>query len=130
MLNIDTPKPVAFVEQHKWWVVWKSYLVTEFVPGQNLYVFLRDNSITEEKQSNVTRQVKEMLDKLNKHKISHGDLKHSNILITDAGPVLTDLDGAKVHKCNWIYSVRRQKDLRRFRKQLPECSCRSLFEKV
>jgi len=127
MLNIDTPKPVAFVEQHKWWVVWKSYLVTEFVPGQNLYDFLRDNSITEEKQSNVTRQVKEMLDKLNKHKISHGDLKHSNILITDTGPVLTDLDAMRAHKWNWTYNVRQQKDLRRLLRQLPQRSVLASF---
>ncbi len=130
MLNIATPKPLAYIEQRRGPLVWNSYLVTEYVQGRRLYDFLRDDNITEQQRSKVIQQIKQLLDELGKHRITHGDLKHTNILITENGPVLTDLDGAKVHKCNWIYSVRRRKDLRRFRKQLSECSYRSLFERV
>ena len=62
------------------------------------------------------QQIKDLFDKLGKYRITHGDLKHLNILITDNGPVLTDLDGMKVHKCNWIYKLRRARDLQRFGK--------------
>lgn len=130
MLNIATPKPLAYIEQRRGPLVWKSYLVTEYVRGYRLYDFLQDSKISQEERSKVTQLIKQLLDELGKHRITHGDLKHSNILVTDNGPVLTDLDGVKVHKWNWIYRMRRRKDLRRFRKQLPECSCRSLFEKV
>jgi tRNA A-37 threonylcarbamoyl transferase component Bud32 len=62
------------------------------------------------------RQVKNMLDKIGKYRITHGDLKHTNILITDNGPMITDLDGMKVHKWNWTYKISRAKDLQRFAK--------------
>jgi tRNA A-37 threonylcarbamoyl transferase component Bud32 len=114
MLNISTPKPLAYIEQRKGTLVWKSYLVTEYVEGQKLYDFLRDDNVTEEKQSEITQQVKKLLDKLGEHRISHGDLKHTNILITENGPVLSDLDGMQVHKLSWAYKIRQNKDIKRF----------------
>jgi len=114
MLDIPTPKSLAYVEQLKGSLVWKSYLVTEYVKGQKLYDFLRDNKRGEEEHSKVIQQVKDLLDELGKYRITHGDLKHTNILVTDDGPVLTDLDGMKVHKFNWTYRLRQVKDLEYF----------------
>jgi serine/threonine protein kinase len=98
-------------------LIWESYLITEYVEGQKLYDFLRDSNVTEEERLKVTEQIKELLKKLGKHRITHGDLKHSNILLTEKEAVLTDLDGMKAYKCNWMYTVRRRKDLRRFSKR-------------
>ncbi len=109
MLQIPTPKPVAYFEHRKYKLVWKSYLITEYVEGQMLYDFLRD-SITEEEHSMVAGQLAELLERLGKYRITHGDLKHSNILVTGNGVVLTDLDGMKVHKYKWLYKICRAKD--------------------
>lgn len=117
-LNIATPRPLAYIEQRRGLLIWKSYLVTEYVEGQKLYNFLRDDNITEQRRLNEIQRVMKLLDKLWKYRITHGDLKHTNILITDNGLVLTDLDGMKVHKWTWIYKHRRRKDLRRFSEQL------------
>lgn len=117
-LNIAAPRPLAYIEHRRGLLIWKSYLVTEYVEGQKLYNFLRDDNITEQRRLNEIQRVMKLLDKLWKYRITHGDLKHTNILITDNGPVLTDLDGMKVHKWTWIYRHRRRKDLRRFSKQL------------
>lgn len=114
MLGISTPKPLAYVEQRKGLLVWKSYLVTEYVKGQKLYDFLRDNERGEEERSKVIQQVKDLLDKLGKYRITHGDLKHTNILVTDDGLVLTDLDGMRVHRWNWTYKIKRAKDVENF----------------
>jgi serine/threonine protein kinase len=116
-LQIPTPKPLAYIEQRKGPLVWKSYLVTEYVDGQKLYHFLRDGSVTQQQRSAVTRQVMDLLNNLGQYRISHGDLKHSNILITDNGPVLTDLDGMKVHRWDWIHRARQTKDITRFAKK-------------
>jgi len=113
MLNIATPKPLAYIEQRKGKFIWKSYLVTEYVKGRRLRDFLRDGKTPEQQRSKVTGQVKELLDKMRKYRITHGDLKHTNILITDNGPVLTDLDAMQVHRWKWFFKINRGKDLAR-----------------
>ena len=114
MLNITTPKPLAYIEKHKRLLLWNCYLVTEYARGQKLYDFLRDDSVTKQQRSKATRQVAELLDELGKHRISHGDLKHSNILITENGPAIIDLDAMTAHKWGRLYNLRRAKDLERF----------------
>lgn len=111
MLGIDTPKPLAFIEEYRGPLVWKSYFITEYVDGQNLSDFLRDIHTTEDKRSKAAQQIKEMLDKLRKYRIIHGDLKHSNILVADNGPVLTDLDAIKVYKWDWTYKIGSNKSI-------------------
>lgn len=119
MLNIATPKGLAYIEKRRGLLVWKSYLVTEYIRGCKLYDFLRDDNVTQEERSKVTQQIKKLLDKLGKYRISHGDLKHTNILITDNGPILTDLDGMKVHKRDWTYQRHWAKDRARLLKDWP-----------
>ena len=115
-LKIATPKPLAYIEQYKGKLVWKSYLVTEYIEGQKLYDFLRDGKTGQEQRSMAIQQVKKLLDKMGKYRITHGDLKHTNILVTKNGPVLTDLDGMKVHRWNWLSRIRRDKDRARLTK--------------
>jgi tRNA A-37 threonylcarbamoyl transferase component Bud32 len=122
MLQIATPKPLAYIEQWKGLLVWKSYLVTEYVKGQKLYDFLRDSNITKEEHIEVTRQVTELLDKLGKYRITHGDLKHTNILITENGPVLTDLDAMKIHRLKCAHRWKARHDFASFSKRLSSCN--------
>jgi tRNA A-37 threonylcarbamoyl transferase component Bud32 len=114
ILEISTPKPLIYIEQRKGFLIWKSYLVTQYVDGQKLYYFLRDDTITEKQRTVVNQQAAVLLDKLSKYKITHGDFKHTNILITNTGPVLTDLDAVQFHKCSWMYRIKRAKDLAHF----------------
>lgn len=115
MLNISTPKPLAYIEHRKGVLVWKSYLITEYVQGQKLYHFLRDQSIPETQRSCVIQQMNHLLDELREGRLTHGDLKHTNIIVTKDGPVLTDLDSMQAHRWNWSYRIRRAKDLERIK---------------
>jgi tRNA A-37 threonylcarbamoyl transferase component Bud32 len=115
MLNVSTPKPLAYIEYRKGWLVWKSYLITEYVKGQKLYHFLRDQNISETQRSSVLQQMNHLLDKMGVGRMTHGDLKHTNIIITKDGPVLTDLDSMQVHRWSWSYRIRRAKDLERIK---------------
>jgi len=116
-LNIAAPRPLAYIEHRRELLIWKSYLVTEYVEGQKLYDFLRDDNVTEQQQLNEIQRVAKLLDKLWKYHITHGDLKHSNVLITENGPVLTDLDGMIVHRWELLYRNKRAKDVERFLKK-------------
>lgn len=114
MLEIPTPKPLAYIEQRKGLLVWSSYLVTQYIEGQKLDDFLQDTSVGKEHRSAVTRQIIQLLEKLWKFRITHGDLKHTNVLVTQSGPVLTDLDGMMVHRWKLMYRNQQAKDMERF----------------
>jgi len=114
MLEIPTPKPLAYIEQRKGLLVWNSYLVTPYVEGQKLDDFLQDDSVHREHRLAVTQQIIQLLEKLWKYRITHGDLKHTNVLVTKSGPVLTDLDGMIVHRWRLLYRNKQAKDMERF----------------
>jgi tRNA A-37 threonylcarbamoyl transferase component Bud32 len=113
-LRIQTPQPLAFIEKRKAGLIWTSYSVTEHVRGRKLHHYLRDDNVSKEETAQVMRRINHDLDRLQTYRVTHGDLKHTNILITDDGPVFTDLDGMKMHKQRWTYRRDRAKDLRRF----------------
>jgi len=119
MLSINTPKPCAYIEHYKGLLLWRSYIVTEYVDAQKFYYFLRDEKLSEKQKAEVTEQVKDMINELGSQKISHGDLKHSNILVADDGPYITDLDSMIAHKCSKLFEIKRKKDLARFNKFFP-----------
>lgn len=114
MRNIPTPKPLAYIEQRNGPLIWKSYLVTQYIEGPSLYQFLRDENLATEQRDNGIRQVKKLLDQLEKYHITHGDLKHTNILMTTNGPMLMDLDSVQFHKYHLLFRFQRTKDLERF----------------
>jgi len=118
VLGIATPKPMAYIEQYKGMLVWKSYIVTECVEGPRLYDILRDGNVAQEERSMVCQQLTDLLSELDKYGITHGDLKHANILITDNGPVLMDLDGMRAHRCNWLFRISRRRDINRLTKSI------------
>jgi tRNA A-37 threonylcarbamoyl transferase component Bud32 len=109
-LDVTTPKPLAYVELLKGLLVWKCYIVTEYVEGQNLYHFLRDKNVGDKQRSAAIQQILEVLGKLRKYGITHGDVKPSNILITENGPSLTDLDSMQVHKLDCTCRLRWTRD--------------------
>jgi serine/threonine protein kinase len=123
-LQIPTPKPLAYIEQHKGPLVWKSYLVTKYIKGRNFSDFLRDEKVGEKERSAVTQQIMDLLNHLGQYRITHGDLKHTNILITDNGPVLTDLDAMRVHKLGWICALKGRKYIGWFKRSVNNNSVR------
>ena len=114
MLDISTPKPLAYIEQKRAFLIWKSYLITEFINGTNLTTFLKNKNNSQTDRSRVVQKVLETLEKLWNYRITHGDLKHTNILIINNNPVLTDLDAMIIHRWNFLYKSSHEKDILRF----------------
>ena len=81
--------------------------------------FLKNKKLAEKERVDTIRQINRMLDKLKEYHISHGDLKYSNILIGDTGPTIIDLDAMKVHRWRWLFNIKRNKDLTRLSKKIP-----------
>ncbi|MBN2454964.1 MAG: hypothetical protein JXB29_00265 [Sedimentisphaerales bacterium] len=111
MLTIPTAKPLAFIECYEGPVLWKSYFFTEYVAGRTLREFLGNSNISNQERSRQIQQIEKIIHRLNAYRLTHGDLKFSNILLTDEGPVLTDLDGMRSSRLSFMHS---SKDAARF----------------
>lgn len=114
LLEIATPRPLAYVDEYRGPILWRSYFIAEFTRGPRLHSILADDAVPEEQKRQMIEQARRLIDRLAQYGISHGDLKHSNILMTAAGPVLTDLDGMRVYRLPWVRRRRRARDLARF----------------
>jgi len=123
LLQIQTPNQLAFIDKRTGKLIDTSYFVTEYIPSVTCRDYLLDKTVPEsEKQENVTVII-DMLSRLEHNKISHGDMKHLNFLISNRGPFLIDLDGMRFHKWQWVFLKSWAKDMARFKKnwdQSPE----------
>ena len=78
------------------------------------------SNVSDDQHLAVIRRVLDMLGKLKENRITHSDLKHPNILITDHGPVLIDLDAIQAHNLAWTGEWKGRKYMDRFRKSLDD----------
>jgi tRNA A-37 threonylcarbamoyl transferase component Bud32 len=112
-LRIPTPRPLAFIEKKHGGLIYCSYILNEFADGVKLDKFLRDLSRIESEQAQMFERVETILRHMEQYRITHGDLKPSNILITSKGPTLIDLDSLKVHRIGILFRRARDKDVKR-----------------
>jgi tRNA A-37 threonylcarbamoyl transferase component Bud32 len=119
-MNIPTPRALACVEQVSCGIVKQSYFIYEFEDGFHLGVYAWFTPVERFFEKPYYHQVlKTIMASLKKHRISHGDLKMPNILMTSRGPVLIDLDQVRFHWFKPTFAPRYLKDLLRFRRDLP-----------
>ena len=119
ILGIPTPRPLAYIDEYRGSLLHHSYFVAEFVGGRGLYGILRDQTVPEDRKQRLIDGVVRTLDRMAGHGISHGDLKHTNILCTGDAIALTDLDSMQVHRIAWLLRHRHKKDLARFLRDVP-----------
>ncbi|OQX61987.1 MAG: hypothetical protein B5M55_08350 [Desulfococcus sp. 4484_242] len=114
MLGIATPAPVALVECRFGPFRGRSYFICEYVDGPCVIDFFSRADFNG-KQS-VARQITDLFKNLRRAKISHGDMKGTNILVKDQKPVLVDLDAMRVHWNSRHFISACEKDKDRFLK--------------
>ncbi len=114
LVGIATPRPLAYVEEYRGPLLHRSYFITEFIGGRELHGILRDKSVPADRKQRLVDEVVHTLDRLAGHRISHGDLKHTNILCREDKITLTDLDGMQVHRIGWLLQRRHRSDMARF----------------
>jgi len=119
LLNIPTPKPLAYIDEYRGPFLHRSYFIAEFVNGRDLYKILRDGSVPEDRKRRLIDGVVDTLNWMMHHGITHGDLKHTNILCEGDRLVFTDLDGMQVHRIAWLQRLMHKRDLARFLRDVP-----------
>lgn len=114
ILGIPTPRPLAYLDERAGPFLRRSYFISQFVEGQGLHEFLANESVPGDRKRQWIDEVVRTLDRLAAHGITHGDLKHTNILCSGVRIVLSDLDGMQVHRIAWLQRHRHKRDLARF----------------
>ncbi len=118
-LGIATPAPLALVEERCGPLRRRGFLVTAHCPGVNLLELLRSDALPDEQ---VARAIVGLFTRLHECRISHGDLKATN-LIWHAGRVyVIDLDAMAQHRSARAHARAWRRDRARFLRNWPEAS--------
>lgn len=116
--GIRTPEPLAYVDKFRGPLLWQSYFITRFVPGSQVHKLFRDEQATVLQKQEIHDKILKVLTLMSEHGISHGDMKHTNILYDGTDIVLTDLDAMCVHKLGWLGRWRCRRDVARYLRDL------------
>lgn len=117
-VGVCTPQPLAYFDEHRGPLLWQSWLITEYVDQPTLRSVLYSHDVSEGHKRRLIHQALRLVDRLGSHGISHGDMKHTNILCDAGRIVLTDLDGLESHWLPWLHRQRRGRDIARFLRDL------------
>ncbi|TBV13237.1 lipopolysaccharide kinase InaA family protein [Stutzerimonas kirkiae] len=96
-LGIATPEPLALLERRTLGLRGRSYLITEYAGGEDIITRFRpylDGNPPEAELQALVRLLQAML----RERISHGDMKGTNLLWKDGDWLLIDLDATRQHR--------------------------------
>lgn len=113
-LGILTPRPLAFYEKRFGWLKTESYLITEYLDGEELGRCFKAFPLA--KQQGIVQQLHNFLRALWLLRTSHGDMKASNFMWTEHGVYCLDLDGCRMWSHSQHHQHAWQKDVKRLAK--------------
>lgn len=128
VLGIKTPQPIAVVEKRLGFLRHKAFYVAEYDPSPNaLSVYAKGGEVTPQHLEDFFHLFSAMM----YAGISHGDLKANNLLLTEAGIALIDLDAMTFHSDQKHFMKYFSKDMERFmRNWVPNKRAYAQFEKL
>lgn len=91
-----------------------AFFISTFIQGNELLT--QFPTMTEPDQSKVVAAVQEAFGRMQAHRITHGDMKSSNLIWHNNTLFFIDLDAARVHQSKYAWQKAHQKDRRRFLK--------------
>jgi tRNA A-37 threonylcarbamoyl transferase component Bud32 len=124
-LQIATPEPLGYVDQYRGPLLWQSYFVARFIRGVLVHEILRDATVSESQKQRINDMVLTLLRVMAEHGVSHGDMKHTNILCDGTGVVLMDLDAMRIGGIGWLRRRRYRRDVARYQRDLAGLSTTS-----
>jgi tRNA A-37 threonylcarbamoyl transferase component Bud32 len=123
LLGIPTPMPVAMMERRFGYFRSEAYFVYEYIDGPNAIEFFNDEN--QQQRLDVAKRIWEVFNKLAMAKISHQDMKGTNIIIHQKYPILVDLDAMHMHSNQKRFEHAHHRDISIFFKNwetVPEVS--------
>lgn len=113
LLEIPTPVPIALFEKRLVGLRGKAYFLSEYVASPDISEFFAQ---THDKAVRATavRNTVELFYRLYLLKLSHGDMKATNIKVVENTPMLIDLDSMQQHTWHYFAQKAHVRDLKRF----------------
>lgn len=118
LLGIATPQPVALIEQKRLSILGftlkgKSYFLSAYVKAPDVAEFFAQTT-DKVARAEAVKQIVQLFYRLYLLKVSHGDMKATNIKMPSTNPMLIDLDSMQQHRCGYFAKKAHVRDLRRF----------------
>lgn len=110
--GISVAEPVAMLEKRVGFLKADSYFISAQIEGHELLHWLPNQ--TKAIQASTEQQVRNMFAVFAKNRLSHGDMKATNLLWFDHKVVVIDLDTAKQHVNSVFFARAHARDKRRF----------------
>lgn len=117
LFGIPTPAPLALIEERRGPLRGRAWLVTEHCPGPSLLAHLPPDAPPPQAEATALR---ELFTALHRERISHGDLKATNLLWNGSAIELIDLDAMRQHRSAAAHARAWQRDRRRLLRNWPE----------
>jgi tRNA A-37 threonylcarbamoyl transferase component Bud32 len=115
-LGLATPRPLALIEERLGPLRGRAFYITEFAGGPNLLEALDPD---QEPGPAFKHALTHLFQALREQRISHGDLKATNLLWIDGRIVLIDLDAMRQHHSTSAYQRAWKKDRDRLLRNWP-----------
>jgi len=109
-LGIATPKPLAYIETRSGPLPGDGYIVCEKSPGETLHHLLMTGQLDRALWPAVVAQTRELVAALHHLGITHGDVKHTNLLLGGDRLEIIDLDSLRIHRRLRRFERDRRKD--------------------
>lgn len=114
LAGLNVAEPICVLEKRFGPIRQDAYFISRFIPGAELLDLLP--TLGAQQQQAVASEIKVAFAKLRKNKLSHGDMKATNLLWLNEKIVFIDLDAARVHRRQQSWERAHRKDRRRFLK--------------
>ena len=114
-VGLSTPHTVAVIESRIGPIAGKSWYLSEHHDSELLLDYLNVPD-WHSRFEQVADLVMQIFNSLNRHRLSHGDMKATNILVSDDSLMLIDMDASRRHRFGWTHSRALNRDKARFLK--------------
>jgi tRNA A-37 threonylcarbamoyl transferase component Bud32 len=112
-MGIPTPQPLAFIEERLGLLRRRAFFVAEYIPGESISDAIEKSKDNPKQLMHYANCLIHLLQHFYQLRISHGDLKSTNLVLYDDHLHVLDLDG--MHKHQFLYFFKRafRKDVKR-----------------
>ena len=108
LLGFATQIPVAMLERRFGYFRSRAYFIYEYVDGPNSIDYFKEGDLNQ--KLDIARRIADIFKNLKIAKISHHDMKGTNIIINQKYPVLVDLDAVCMHTSRIRFEHAHQRD--------------------